>query len=87
MAEKEDCFKIVSSVIQTPYSAKKVYFDRWKKSGCPEYAWPYYRVAPKKPITEEALYNGLRTTVYRKYSYLLGVDGDEGVTDHQLVHK
>ena len=68
-----------------PYSAKKVYFDRWKESGCPEYAWPYFRVAPKMPITEEALYNGLRTTVYGKCSYLLGVDGDEGVADHQLV--
>ena len=62
-----------------------MYLDNWKEQGCPEYAWPFYRVAPKKPITEEALYNGIRTSVYGKCSYLLGVDGDAGVTDHQLV--
>lgn len=68
-----------------PYSAKRVYLDKWKEQNCPEYAWPFYRVAPKKPITEEAILDGLRTTVYGKCAYLLEVDKDKSVADHQMV--
>lgn len=68
-----------------PYSAKRIYVDKWKASGCPEFNWPYNRVSQKFPTTEEDLYEGLRTTVYGKCPYLLDIDSDPHVADHQLV--
>ncbi len=75
-----DCPNIESC----PYSAKKVYVDKWIKSGRPEFIWPYNKVSLKKPTTEEDLYKGIRTTAFGKCPYLLDID-DEHVVDHQLV--
>ena len=68
-----------------PYSAKKIYVEKWIKSGRPDYAWPYYRVTAQNPITEEALYEGLRTNVFGKCPYFIDLDNDPHVVDHQLV--
>ena len=67
-----------------PYSAKKVYVDKWIKSGKPEFVWPYNKVTQKFPTTEENLYEGIRTTAFGKCPYLLEID-DPHTVDHQFV--
>lgn len=68
-----------------PYSAKRIYIDRWKKEGCPNFVWPFNKVSLKKPTTEEALYEGIRTTYFGKCVFLCGVESNPHVVDHQLV--
>lgn len=68
-----------------PYSAKRVYIDRWKELNCPEFIWPFYRVSPKIPNTEKDLYEGIKTTCYGKCVFLCDVESNPDVVDHQLV--
>lgn len=68
-----------------PYSAKKIYIDRWHQQGCPEYVWPYNKVSLSIPTTEEKLYEGLKTGELGKCAFQCHVESDPGVVDHQLV--
>lgn len=68
-----------------PFSAKRIYIDRWKESGCPEFIWPFNKVTLKYPTDEQALYEGLRNTYFGKCVFRCGVESNEHVVDHQLV--
>ena len=63
-----------------PYSAKRIYVDEWKKVGSPASDWPYNQLTSAYPITEEALYEALKTGDYGKCVYYC----DNDVVDHQL---
>ncbi len=62
------------------YSAKRVYVDAWKKH-MPEYCWPYLKVTTQNPLTEEALWEGIKNGVYGQCVFHCKVDK----ADHQLV--
>ncbi len=64
-----------------PYSAKRIYIDAWKEKGKPDYMWPYYRACATNPITEEGLYEGLKTGDFGRCAYKCTVD----FADHQFV--
>lgn len=64
-----------------PYSAKRIYIDQWHKAGEPSYTWPYNKVAIQSPLTEEAIYQGLRDGVYGRCAFKCKVD----MVDHQMV--
>lgn len=64
-----------------PYSAKRIYVDAWHKAGEPAYAWPYTRAANVNPITEKALYEGLRTGPFGRCAFRCGATN----ADHQMV--
>jgi len=68
-----------------PYSAKKIYVERWKNAGCPAFSWPWNKVSLKSPNTEEDLLEGLKSTTFGKCVFLLDVEKDIHVVDHQLV--
>ena len=68
-----------------PYSAKRIYIDRWHKIGCPEFDWPFSKVSLKRPTTEEDLYEGIRTTYFGQCAFRCHVDTNEHVVDHQMV--
>lgn len=76
-----DCPRIDSC----PYSAKRVYIDRWKKDECPDFVWPFNKVSLQNPTTEEALYEGIRTTYFGQCVFKCGVEVNPHVVDHQLV--
>ena len=63
------------------YSAKRVYVDRWKDRNRPEYAWPFSEVTTQNPLTEEALWEGIKNGVYGQCVFHCKVDK----VDHQLV--
>ena len=63
-----------------PYSAKRIYVDEWKKVGSPVSDWPYNQLTTAYPITEEALYEALKTGPYGRCVYHC----DNDVVDHQL---
>lgn len=63
-----------------PYSGKNIYIDDWKRLNCPEDVWPY-NVLTTPPITEEKMYEALRTGPYGRCVYCC----DNNVVDHQLT--
>lgn len=67
------------------YSAVLVYIERWKNSGRPAFDWPYNKVTLANPTTEEALYEGLKTSELGKCAFLTGVEENKHVVDHQTV--
>jgi hypothetical protein len=71
-----DC-KFVESC---PYSAKRLYLDRWKKVYCPEDYWPYNVLTPA-PVTEESLTKALKEGPYGRCVFAC----DNDVVDHQLT--
>ena len=71
-----DC-KLVESC---PYSAKKLYIDRWKKAYSPEDYWPY-NVLVAAPVTEEKLWDALKNGPYGRCVFAC----DNDVVDHQLT--
>ncbi len=64
-----------------PYSAKRIYIDMWKNNGCSETAWPYSKVVPDYPITEEKLYKGIQTNNYGRCAFKCG----NNLVDRQYV--
>lgn len=68
-----------------PYSAKRIYIDKWKKDGCPEFTWPFNKVSLENPNTEENLYKGIENTYFGKCVFRCGVEVNPHVVDHQLV--
>ena len=63
-----------------PYSAKRLYLDRWKKVYCPEDYWPY-NVLVQAPVTEEKLTEALKNGPYGRCVFAC----DNDVVDHQLT--
>lgn len=63
-----------------PYSAKKHYIDRWHYENKPSNSWPM-NVLVTEPVTEEKLYEALKTGIYGRCVYHC----DNNVVDHQLT--
>ncbi len=68
-----------------PYSAKKLYIDKWKKEGCPKFDWPYHKVSLVSPAAEDGLCDGIKNTYFGKCVFRYNVDTNPHVTDHQFV--
>ncbi len=64
-----------------PYSAKRVYVDRWLKSGKPANWWPYNVITPVVPLTEDALYTAIKEGDYGRCVFRC----DNNVVDNQTV--
>ena len=64
-----------------PYSAVRIYIDRWKKAGSPADQWPHNTLVTA-PTTEEKLLDVLREGQYGRCVYHC----DNNVVDHQLVN-
>lgn len=64
-----------------PYSAKKIYIDKWIEQGRPRFMWPFYRACATDPITEEGLYEGIKTGEFGRCAYKCPVD----MVDHQFI--
>lgn len=64
-----------------PYSAKKIYIEKWIEQGRPRFMWPFYRACATDPITEEGLYEGIRTGEFGRCAYKCTVD----MVDHQFL--
>lgn len=63
-----------------PYSAYRIYIERWKKMGSPAVEWPY-NVLVSEPITEEKLLDALANGSYGRCVFHC----DNNVVDHQSV--
>ena len=63
-----------------PYSAKRLYLDRYKSVYCPEDYWPY-NVLVQAPVTEEKLTEAVKNGPYGRCVFAC----DNDVVDHQLT--
>ena len=63
-----------------PYSAYRIYIERWKKSKCPVNYWPY-NVLVSEPVTEEKLLEAIEKGPYGRCVFRC----DNNVVDHQTV--
>ncbi len=64
-----------------PYSAKKIYVDMWKESGCPDNKWPMNVITDAYPLTEEAIYKAINEGPYGRCVFTC----DNDVVDNQTV--
>ena len=64
-----------------PYSAKVIYIGGWYKYGCPVNQWPFNTITEANPLTEEALYESIKSTDYGKCVF----DCDNDAVDNQVV--
>ncbi len=64
-----------------PYSAKKIYIDRWKACGCPKNDWPYNVLTTAVPLTEELLLDAITVGDYGRCVFRC----DNDVVDNQIV--
>ena len=64
-----------------PYSAVRIYVERWKKAGSPADQWPHNTLV-SAPTTEEKLLGVLKEGQYGRCVYRC----DNNVVDHQLVN-
>jgi hypothetical protein len=64
-----------------PYSAKKLYCNRWHEIGSPEDLWPY-NILANAPLTEEKLMKALQEGPYGRCVYRC----DNDVVDHQITN-
>lgn len=64
-----------------PYSAERLYVERWKKLGCPEYNWPFNVVCLDKPNTEQLLRAAYENSEYGRCVFAC----DNNVVDNQSV--
>jgi len=63
-----------------PYSAKRIYINRWEESNSPTDLWPYNVIAPA-PLTKEKLLNAIQTGPYGRCVFHC----DNDVVDHQIT--
>lgn len=63
------------------YSAKKIYVDNWHKDNKPSFIWPYNKITLQNPLTEDAIYEGIRTSEYGRCAFKCNTEK----VDHQLV--
>ena len=62
-----------------PYSAKRIYIDRWKWLGKPEIDWPFNVITNARPLTEESLTKAITEGSYGRCVFAC----DNDVVDHQ----
>lgn len=67
-------------VDECPYSAKRLYIEKWKTDGAPADEWPTNVVAPA-PVTEEKLMKAIKEGQYGRCVFRC----DNDAVDHQLV--
>lgn len=67
-------------VNECPYSAKRVYIDRWKDVGSPVNTWPF-NVVTSAPVDEEKLKEAIKVGPYGKCAFRC----DNDVVDNQIV--
>lgn len=63
-----------------PYSAYRIYIERWHQFGCPTHAWPYNVVTPE-PVSEEKIREAIESGPYGRCVFHC----DNNVVDHQTV--
>lgn len=63
-----------------PYSAKRIYIDRWYEAGCPDDIVPYNVIA-HPPATEDKLKAAIKDGPYGRCVFYC----DNNVVDHQMV--
>ena len=63
------------------YSAESIYIGNWKMVGSPENCWPYNAITTACPLTEDAIYQAIKTGPYGRCVYAC----DNDVVDHQIV--
>ena len=63
-----------------PYSAKRLYVERWHAQQCPQDIWPY-NIINTAPTTEKKIYEALETGPYGRCAFYC----DNDVVDHQIV--
>ena len=63
-----------------PYSAKRIYIDRWHDAGCPDDIVPYNVIA-SAPATEDKLNAAIKDGPYGRCVFYC----DNNVVDHQMV--
>ncbi len=63
-----------------PYSAERIYIDRWYEAGCPDDIVPYNVIAPA-PATEDKLKAAIKDGPYGRCVFCC----DNNVVDHQMV--
>ena len=63
-----------------PYSAKRIYIDRWYEAGCPDDVVPYNVIA-QPPASEDKLRAAIENGPYGKCVFHC----DNNVVDHQMV--
>ncbi len=64
-----------------PYSAKRIYVDRWLSSGKLPAVWPQVQITSDYPLTEEKLLRAIQEGPYGRCVYFC----DNDVVDHQLT--
>ena len=63
-----------------PYSAKRIYVERWHSEGTPVDGWPFNVITPA-PVTEEKILKAIEDGPYGRCVYR----SDNDVVDHQIV--
>ncbi len=63
-----------------PYSAYRIYIERWKQFGSPTHEWPY-NVVTAEPVNEEKIRAAIETGPYGRCVFHC----DNNVVDHQTV--
>ncbi len=64
-----------------PYSAERIYIERWKAENCPEWEWPYNVVSLEMPNTEENIRSAYEKGQYGRCVFAC----DNNVVDNQQV--
>lgn len=67
-------------VDECPYSAKRIYIERWHELGCPKDTWPTNVVAPA-PVNEEKIMEAIKNGPYGRCVFHC----DNNAVDHQLT--
>ena len=65
---------------ECPYSAKRLYVDRWKNEGMPENSWPTSMLGTS-PITEDKLWHAIKNGPYGRCVFY----SDNDACDNQTV--
>ena len=63
-----------------PYSAEKIYMEKWHEQGCPDDSWPY-NVITASPVTKEKIVSAIENGPYGRCVF----NCDNNVVDHQLT--
>lgn len=63
-----------------PYSAYRIYIERWHQFGAPTHEWPYNVVTPE-PVSEEKIREAIESGPYGRCVFHC----DNNVVDHQTV--
>ena len=67
--------------LECPYSAERIYVERWKKQNSPEFEWPYNVVCTEIPNTEDNIRAAYENGQYGRCVFAC----DNNVVDNQQV--